>query len=59
LARERFFVYDGWNVIRDRQVWSGGESSDYYVWGLDLSETIHGAGGVGGLLMWLQPQTVH
>ena len=55
---ERFFVYDGWNVIRDRQVWSGGESSDYYVWGLDLSGTIHGAGGVGGLLMWLQPQTV-
>jgi len=55
---ERFFVYDGWNVIRDRQVWSGGESSDYYVWGLDLSETIHGAGGVGGLLMWLQPQSV-
>jgi len=55
---ERFFVYDGWNVIRDRQVWTGGESSDYYVWGLDLSETIHGAGGVGGLLMWLQPQSV-
>ena len=55
---ERFFVYDGWNVIRDRQVWTGGESSDYYVWGLDLSGTIHGAGGVGGLLMWLQPQSV-
>jgi len=55
---EHYFTFDGWNIVRDKQVWSTGEGSEYYVWGLDLSGTLQGAGGVGGLLMWLQPQSV-
>ena len=42
------FLYDGWNLIADL------DSSDTllqsYSWGLDLSGSFAGAGGVGGLL---------
>jgi len=41
------FVYDGWNVIEEQTV---AGTSKYYVWGLDLSQSLQGAGGVGGLL---------
>ncbi len=48
------FLYDGWNVIREAvAVGSGSTQSavtNYYTWGLDLSGTLQGAGGVGGLL---------
>ncbi len=40
------FIYDGWNLIQ--QV--SGQTSKTFVWGLDLSQTLQGAGGVGGLL---------
>ena len=44
------FAYDGWNMIGELQ--EQGKDSDWktYLWGLDLSHTPHGAGGVGGLL---------
>src|SRR5208337_1825990 len=40
------FGYDGWNLI------ASGNTSQFntYVWGSDLSGSIQGAGGVGGLL---------
>ena len=45
------FVYDGWNVV---QVLDGTTTGDpvtrQYTWGLDLSGTVHAAGGIGGLL---------
>ena len=43
------FLYDGWNMIHEK---TGGATtpSRSYVWGLDLSQTLQGAGGVGGLL---------
>ncbi len=50
----RTFVYDDWNLIHetvytvDRDVTNVTEIQ--YFWGLDLSGTIQGAGGVGGLL---------
>ncbi|GBC63459.1 RHS repeat-associated core domain-containing pro tein [Desulfonema ishimotonii] len=45
----RVFVYDGWNLIRETV--SGTASGEtYYVWGLDLSQSVQGAGGIGGLL---------
>lgn len=47
---DTLFLYDGWNLISE---WpAGGAPSDakYYVWGLDLSQTLQGAGGVGGLI---------
>ncbi len=44
------FLYDGWNLIRE-DIGAATPSSRSYVWGLDLSGTLQGAGGVGGLLM--------
>lgn len=42
------FVYDGWNLITELDKTNGPVRS--YTWGLDLSGTEEGAGGVGGLL---------
>nr|WP_246459235.1 RHS repeat-associated core domain-containing protein [Puniceicoccus vermicola] len=48
---EERFVYDGWNLIAtyDSQV-SGLNLQVSYLWGQDLSGSMQGAGGVGGLL---------
>ncbi|MCD4779629.1 MAG: RHS repeat-associated core domain-containing protein, partial [Candidatus Omnitrophica bacterium] len=43
----KHFVYDGWNVIQEITT---AQPTKYYVWGLDLSQSLQGAGGVGGLL---------
>ncbi|MBN2451004.1 MAG: hypothetical protein JXR77_11480, partial [Lentisphaeria bacterium] len=54
LAETATFVYDGWNLIRetttDHTQAPAVTSVCGYVWGLDLSQTLQGAGGVGGLL---------
>jgi len=42
------FVYDGWNLLASLNPASAVRQS--YLWGLDLSGTMQGAGGVGGLL---------
>ena len=42
------FLYDGWNLIAEATT-SGGLLKGY-LWGLDLSGSMQGAGGVGGLL---------
>ena len=44
------YVYDGHNLIAELNG-SNNTVLSTYVWGLDLSGTIQGAGGVGGLLM--------
>ncbi|WFB37176.1 RHS repeat-associated core domain-containing protein [Kiritimatiellota bacterium B12222] len=41
------YLYDGWNRIA---TFAGAAPSTTYVWGLDLSGSLQGAGGVGGLL---------
>lgn len=43
------FLYDGWNVTVQLEG-STGYGSRLYLWGLDLSGTEQGAGGVGGLV---------
>ncbi|WP_124330518.1 RHS repeat domain-containing protein [Desulfonema ishimotonii] len=45
----RVFVYDGWNLIRETVTGTASDET-YYVWGLDLSQSVQGAGGIGGLL---------
>jgi RHS repeat-associated protein len=52
LVSEIVYVYDGWNVIREKNIQESivREYDNYYVWGLDLSGSLQGAGGVGGLL---------
>ncbi|MDD2599622.1 MAG: hypothetical protein PHO37_10395 [Kiritimatiellae bacterium] len=46
------YIWDGWNVaaeiIVDQTTFT--TNINYYTWGLDLSSTLQGAGGVGGLL---------
>ncbi len=42
------FVYDGWNLLAE--VDTNGTAGRRYLWGLDLSGSMQGAGGVGGLL---------
>jgi RHS repeat-associated protein len=45
------FVYDGWNLISEiSNLPSQIQSSKHYAWGLDLSLSIQGAGGIHGLL---------
>jgi RHS repeat-associated protein len=46
------FVHDGWNLVAEFTVVSGANSlTRVYAWGTDLSGSMQGAGGVGGLLM--------
>ena len=45
------FVYDGWNLVYERVAHTNGTVDEIeYAWGLDLSGTPQGTGGVGGLL---------
>ena len=46
---ETRYVCDGWNLIAELD--SGNGIIRKYVWGLDVSGTLQGAGGVGGLLL--------
>jgi RHS repeat-associated protein len=50
----RRFVYDGWNLVLETISTTSGTTTNHYVWGKDLSGTMQGAGGVGGLLaVWM------
>jgi RHS repeat-associated protein len=50
------FVYVGWNVVEERHTTSGGDTKKSFVWGLDLSQSLGGAGGIGGLLAAVDEQ---
>jgi RHS repeat-associated protein len=43
------FLYDGWNVLAELNATNNAVVRSY-LWGLDLSGSLQGAGGVGGLL---------
>ncbi|OAM91713.1 hypothetical protein AW736_01935 [Termitidicoccus mucosus] len=52
---DRHYLYDGWNVIAEYEGSGGAGDSPVilartHIWGIDLSNTEQGAGGVGGLL---------
>ena len=47
-AVEEKYVYDGWNLIAVLN--GGGALQRRFVWGPDLSGSLQGAGGVGGLV---------
>jgi RHS repeat-associated protein len=49
-SSETLFVYDGWNVIQEVTRRNSDVSTNRYHWGLDLSGSLQGAGGIGGLL---------
>lgn len=46
---ERYFIYDGWNVVMIVDGYTE-EVERKYTWGPDLSGSLQGAGGIGGLL---------
>ena len=48
LQSDRRFLYDGWNLVAELD--SSNSVLRTFVWGTDLSGTMQGAGGVGGLL---------
>ncbi|MCF7855856.1 MAG: RHS repeat-associated core domain-containing protein, partial [Candidatus Pacebacteria bacterium] len=51
LITDHFFIYDGWNVLLELDLTqTEPDIARAYVWGLDLSQTLQGTGGVGGLL---------
>ena len=52
LAVDQKFLYDGWNLVAELNA-TNNTVVRSYVWGLDLSGSLQGAGGVGGLL-WLR-----
>ena len=50
-AKDIRYFYDAWNLLYEHDLLAGGSGSTrYYAWGLDLSQSLQGAGGVGGLL---------
>lgn len=56
VAQVRLFLFSGWNVVAEYDAASPTQGAprrlvQSYLWGLDLSGTVQGAGGVGGLLL--------
>src|SRR5258708_3540372 len=50
LASSTLFLYDGWNLIAELDALNGNAPARTYAWGLDLSGSMQGAGGVEGLI---------
>ena len=44
------FLYDGWNLAQEVSISGGNVSTNIYTWGPDLSGSLQGAGGIGGLV---------
>ena len=49
------YLYDGWNLIRETVQTSQSTVTNRFVWGRDLSGSMQGAGGIGGLLALISP----
>ena len=43
------YVWDGWDIIAQIRSQPSGVTTNFYTWALDLSGSLQGAGGVGGL----------
>jgi RHS repeat-associated protein len=55
IATDLTFAYDSWNLMGELN--SSHAAIKTYVWGLDLSASLQGAGGVSGLLQMNDPAT--
>ena len=49
IALSNRFIYDAWNLVAELNA-TNNAVVNFFTWGLDLSGTLQGAGGVGGLL---------
>ena len=52
-------TYDGWNLIQELTHTQTHTLTNFYTWGLDLSGSLQGAGGVGGLLAVVQDSATY
>ncbi len=50
LQSDTVFTYQGWNLISEIRSQGSEVNTNVYIWGRDLSGSLQGAGGVGGLL---------
>ncbi|OGV77727.1 MAG: hypothetical protein A3K18_11815 [Lentisphaerae bacterium RIFOXYA12_64_32] len=50
LASHTKFAYDAWNLVLELDALNANATLKTFTWGLDLSQSLQGAGGVGGLL---------
>jgi RHS repeat-associated protein len=58
-AFETLFVYDNWNLIKEMTIPSTGNiTNQYYIREQDLNQSIHKAGGTGGLLATIKQGTL-
>jgi RHS repeat-associated protein len=58
LDSDSFFIYDGWNLISELSAPSSPlPAQKYYICGQDLSQTLQGAGGIGGLIASIDNST--
>ena len=52
VSKDMRFAYDNeWNLLAELNGQSNDALLNRYMWGLDMSGTLHGAGGIGGLLL--------
>lgn len=61
VASDLRFVYDAWNLLAEFTMKPGTSNLELlrsYAWGYDLSGSEQGAGGVGGLVLVKQSQTI-
>lgn len=58
-ASEIGFLYDGWNLIYEREVAGSVTNETFYYWGKDISGGLQGAGGIGGLLYLKRNGTIY
>jgi len=59
LTSSTTYLYDGWNLIQELPVPNSELPTVSYVWGLDLSGSLQGAGGIGGLLSRISENAAH
>ncbi|BET68842.1 hypothetical protein ASA1KI_37600 [Opitutales bacterium ASA1] len=60
IASESRYLYEGWNIVSEISV-SGGTTfmvARNFLWGLDISASLGGAGGVGALLQIADSATI-
>jgi RHS repeat-associated protein len=56
---ETTFLYDDWNLVYEREIVGAITNETFYYWGKDISGTLQGAGGVGGLLYLKRNSTIY
>jgi RHS repeat-associated protein len=56
-VKDHRYIYDGWNMVAEFEVQGTPELTGAYAWGRDISGTMTGAGGVGGMVLAQKPKT--